>query len=149
MQDNGHRMVAAALIALAGTDDVYKVVEADEILGRLPEGTVMDKQALGAVIRELRGTGYLDVKYLTPDEYCLLVSPRAEEALRPLREEEPRSADTPQTPVPHRNEETVRKKAREYDAKTAPKLFAIALAGSMLGGMIVAALAIILQKFAL
>ncbi len=148
MQDN-EKQVLAALVQLTGTGDTFKVLEADEILGRLPEGTVMDKQALGAVIRELRGTGYLDVKYLTPDEYCLLVSPRAEEALRPLREEEPRSADTPQTPVPQRNEETVRKKAREYDAKTAPKLFAIAFAGSMLGGMIVAALAIILQKFAL
>ena len=148
MQDN-EKQVPAALVQLTGTGDTFKVLEADEILGRLPEGTVMDKQALGAVIRELRGTGYLDVKYLTPDEYCLLVSPRAEEALRPLREEEPRSADTPQTPVPQRNEETVRKKAREYDAKTAPKLFAIAFAGSMLGGMIVAALAIILQKFAL
>lgn len=148
MQDN-EKQVLAALVQLTGTGDTFKVLEADEILGRLPEGTVMDKQALGAVIRELRGTGYLDVKYLTPDEYCLLVSPRAEEALRPLREEEPRSADTPQTPVPQRNEETVRKKAREYDAKTAPKLFAIAFAGSMLGGMIVAALAVILQKFAL
>lgn len=148
MQDN-EKQVLAALVQLTGTGDTFKVLEADEILGRLPEGTVMDKQALGAVIRELRGTGYLDVKYLTPDEYCLLVSPRAEEALRPLREEEPRSADTPQTPVPQRNEEPVRKKAREYDAKTAPKLFAIAFAGSMLGGMIVAALAIILQKFAL
>ena len=148
MQDN-EKQVLAALVQLTGTGDTFKVLEADEILGRLPEGTGMDKQALGAVIRELRGTGYLDVKYLTPDEYCLLVSPRAEEALRPLREEEPRSADTPQTPVPQRNEETVRKKAREYDAKTAPKLFAIAFAGSMLGGMIVAALAIILQKFAL
>lgn len=148
MQDN-EKQVLAALVQLTGTGDTFKVLEADEILGRLPEGTVMDKQALGAVIRELRGTGYLDVKYLTPDEYCLLVSPRAEEALRPLREEEPRSADTPQTSVPQRNEETVRKKAREYDAKTAPKLFAIAFAGSMLGGMIVAALAIILQKFAL
>ncbi len=148
MQDN-EKQVLAALVQLTGTGDTFKVLEADEILGRLPEGTVMDKQALGAVIRELRGTGYLDVKYLTPDEYCLLVSPRAEEALRPPREEEPRSADTPQTPVPQRNEETVRKKAREYDAKTAPKLFAIAFAGSMLGGMIVAALAIILQKFAL
>ena len=148
MQDN-EKQVLAALVQLTGTGDTFKVLEADEILGRLPEGTVMDKQALGAVIRELRGTGYLDVKYLTPDEYCLLVSPRAEEALRPPREEEPKSADTPQMPVPQRNEETVRKKAREYDAKTAPKLFAIAFAGSMLGGMIVAALAIILQKFAL
>lgn len=148
MQDN-EKQVLAALVQLTGTGDTFKVLEADEILGRLPEGTVMDKQALGAVIRELRGTGYLDVKYLTPDEYCLLVSPRAEEALRPPREEEPKSADTPQTPVPQRNEETVRKKVREYDAKTAPKLFAIAFAGSMLGGMIVAALAIILQKFAL
>ena len=103
MQDN-EKQVLAALVQLTGTGDTFKVLEADEILGRLPEGAVMDKQALGAVIRELRGTGYLDVKYLTPDEYCLLVSPRAEEALRPLREEEPRSADTPQTPVPQRNE---------------------------------------------
>lgn len=148
MQDN-EKQVLAALVRLTGTGDTFKVLEADEILGILPEGAGMDKQALGAVIRELRGTGYLDVKYLTPDEYCLLVSPRAEEALRPPREEEPKSSDTPQTPVPQRNEETVRKKAREYDAKTAPKLFAIAFAGSMLGGMIVAALAIILQKFAL
>ena len=42
MQDNGHRMVPAALIALAGTDDVCTAAEGDEILDRLPAGTYLD-----------------------------------------------------------------------------------------------------------
>ena len=87
MQDNGLKKVVAALIDIAGTDDVFKVVEADEILEKLPAGTALDKQALSVIIRDLKGMGYLEVKYFTPDEYCLLVSRRAQELLVPETEQ--------------------------------------------------------------
>lgn len=145
MQDNGHRMVAAALIALAGTDDVYKVVEADEILERLPADTSMDKQALSAVIRDLRGMGYLDVKYFTPDEYCLLVSPRAAELT--AREEE-RAKEEPADPRPIMSAAAV-KRERTGSGSSRISVFFAALSGSLIGGVIVAVIAILLQKFAL
>ena len=79
MQEDITGKVAKALIELTGTGDVYKVVEADEILERLPEGDRPDKQTLGTAIRDLRGLGCIEVKYFTPDEYCLLVTRRAAE----------------------------------------------------------------------
>lgn len=144
MQDNGHRSVAAALIGLAGTDDVFKVVEADEILERLPAGVTMDKQELSAVIRDLRGMGYLEVKYFTPDEYCLLVSPRAAEL---IAEETPRAKET--APAPQQIMAAAPVKAERPRSGSRLSVFFAALAGGVIGGVIVAVIAILLQKFAL
>lgn len=145
MPDKEYSNVAAALRALTGTDGVYKVIEADEIIEKLPVDARPDKQKLSTIIRDLRDMNYIEVKYLTPDEYCLLTSRRLDELFAPAEEEKPAPvqtapAATAKEPAP------VRLKER---ASVGVKLFLIAFAGSMLGGMIVAALAIILQKFAL
>lgn len=149
MQDNGLKKVAAALIELAGTDDVYKVVEADEVLEKLPAGESMDKQALGEAIRDLKNLGYLEVKYFTPDEYCLLVSPRAEELIAPPAAQTPTApAAAPDAVLPAALPRTSAR--RERGAKrVGAGIFLAAFAGGMLGGAIVAMIAILLQKFAL
>lgn len=145
MQEDITGKVAKALIELTGTGDVYKVVEADEILERLHEGDRPDKQTLGTAIRDLRGLGCIEVKYFTPDEYCLLVTRRAAELFRP----EPREED----PLPEKEAAPAPSKS-EREEKTPPprllqKVLLAAFFGGMLGGAIVAAIAILLQKFAL
>lgn len=146
MLDKEYGFVAAALRDLTGTDGVYKVIEADEIIEKLPGDARPDKQRLSTIIRDLRDMNYIEVKYLTPDEYCLQTSRRIEELFVPA--EEPKAVATTATPAATATQsvETVRKKEH---TKIGAKLFAIAFAGSMVGGMIIAALAIILQKFAL
>ena len=39
---------------IAEVDDVYKVVEADEIIAKLPQGLSLSKIQLSAIIRELK-----------------------------------------------------------------------------------------------
>lgn len=150
MQDIGLRQVIAALRSLAGDEDVFKVIEADEILEKLPENSGIDKQRLGLLIRDLKGMGYLEVKYFTPDEYCLHVSGRADDLLAPEQEAE----DARMTPSPAAEEgaaepQPLRFGVRGRATKQRLGVFFAAFLGGMLGGMIVAAVAVILQKFAL
>ena len=78
------RAVFEALRRIAGDDGVYKVIEAEEVLERLPaEMSSAGKQQLGTVIRQLRDDGFVKVKYFTPDEYCLLVENRQPEPETP------------------------------------------------------------------
>ncbi len=52
------RAVFEALRRIAGDDGVYKVIEAEEVLERLPaEMSSAGKQQLGTVIRQLRDDG--------------------------------------------------------------------------------------------
>ena len=64
---------------IAGEEEVYKIIEADEIIERLPSGLPLSKVQLSAIIRELKDREYILVKYFTPDEYCLSVIKRIEE----------------------------------------------------------------------
>lgn len=150
MQDNGLKKVVAALIDIAGTDDVFKVVEADEILEKLPAGTALDKQALSVIIRDLKGMGYLEVKYFTPDEYCLLVSRRAQELLVPeteqTRKEEGASSPATVSSAPAAKPAHRREKAPKH------AFFGVLLAaflGGIIGGAVVTIIAVLVQKLAL
>lgn len=149
MQDNGLKKVVAALIEIAGTDDVFKVVEADEILEKLPAGTALDKQALSVIIRDLKGMGYLEVKYFTPDEYCLLVSRRAQELLAPETEqprEEGASSPATVSSAPAQKSAPRREKAPKH------AFFGVLLAaflGGIVGGAVVTIIAVLVQKLAL
>ena len=148
MQDNGLKKVVAALIDIAGTDDVFKVVEADEILEKLPAGTALDKQALSVIIRDLKGMGYLEVKYFTPDEYCLLVSRRAQELLVPETEQtrKEEGASSPATvSAPAAKSAPRREKAPKH------AFFGVLLAaflGGIIGGAVVTIIAVLVQKLA-
>lgn len=146
MQDNGLKKVVAALIDIAGTDDVFKVVEADEILERMPADAALDKQALSVIIRDLKGMGYLEVKYFTPDEYCLLVSRRAQELLAPEEEETPAAPSLPSSaPAPAAQPAARREKLSK---RAAFGVMLAAFVGGIVGGAIVTIIAVIVQKFA-
>ncbi len=146
MQDNGLKKVVAALIDIAGTDDVFKVVEADEILERMPADAAIDKQALSVIIRDLKGMGYLEVKYFTPDEYCLLVSRRAQELLAPEEEETPAAPSLPSSaPAPAAQPAARREKLSK---RAAFGVMLAAFVGGIVGGAIVTMIAVLVQKFA-
>ena len=152
-----NRTVFAILRDITGDDDVFKVVEADEILALLPaDAPAMNKQQLGAAIRELRDTEYVKVKYFTPDEYCLKTEKKE------LPPEAPAVAPEPATPVVAEAEEKAvvaveaaavsrasgrGRKAKE--ARPAGRLSSLlfGMIGAMIGGGVVTAIAIILQKF--
>ena len=79
------KVVLEALRKLTGTNDIYKVIEADEIIAELPYQ--MTKLQLSATIRDLRDREYIKVKYFTPDEYCLLtVKTREDNAVETTEE---------------------------------------------------------------
>lgn len=140
------RAVFEALRRIAGDDGVYKVIEAEEVLERLPaEMSSAGKQQLGTVIRQLRDDGFVKVKYFTPDEYCLLTVKKLEDEA----EEAPADAAAPAS-----KSRVVATRTRSAEDRRQPKapgrvsVFLMAFFGSALGGMIVTAIAIILQKFA-
>lgn len=131
---------------IAEVDDVYKVVEADEIIARVPQGLTLSKIQLSAIIRELKDREYISVKYFTPDEYCLLVVKRIDERAK-------------QQGVSVVENEEEKPKERELYGEKKEKnvvkgvsrgaLFAAALFGSLIGSAIVAVVAILIIKFAL
>lgn len=143
--ENAHRYVMAALRELTGEDDIFKVVEADEILEKVPASEGLDKQHLSFIIRDLRDADYLKVKYFTPDEYCLLTVKKLEDEA----EETPADAAAPAS-----KPRVVATRTRSAEDRRQPKapgrvsVLLMAFFGSALGGMIVTAIAIILQKFA-
>lgn len=158
MLDTEKKTVLSVLRELTGQDDVYKVIEADEILEKLPVGAAMNKQQLSSAIRDLRDREYLKVKYFTPDEYCLLTVKHTEE-LAQMVEEVAAFAAKEKTPAEQTSEggrseaqdaapsaETPRETVKVKVNKMSVMLFAFL--GGLIGGAVVAALAVILQKFA-
>lgn len=149
-----NRTVFAILRDITGDDDVFKVVEADEILALLPaDAPAMNKQQLGAAIRELRDTEYVKVKYFTPDEYCLKTEKKE------LPPEAPVAVAEPVVAVPAEAEEksvavvetvpTVRAGKKRNEARPAGRFTSLlfGMTGAMIGGAVVTAIALILQKF--
>lgn len=131
-----------AIRTLTGNDDVYKVVEAEEIIARLPQEVVLSKVQLSAIIRELKEREYIIVKYFTPDEYCLMANKRIEvkqERIAAQEEEAPRAVAR------------VEKKPKEKVAKPVSKgaLFFASLLGSLVGSGIIAVITTLIIKFAM
>ncbi len=159
------RAVFEALRRIAGDDGVYKVIEAEEVLERLPaEMSSAGKQQLGTVIRQLRDDGFVKVKYFTPDEYCLLVENRQPEPETPpapaVTEERPAAEETAEEPAAAAGKKEKPAAAAGKKEKPAPSaseenarkggrigVMLFAMCGGMIGGGIVAAIAILLQKF--
>lgn len=136
MLDTQSKAVYEALKKITGEDDVFKVVEADDIIEGLPFET--NKLQLSAIIRDLRDREYIKVKYFTPDEYCLLTMKRVEE-LASIAEEITATVEKPATP----ESKTVTTHG------VSAKVFWLAFLGAMLGGGIVVAIAIVLQIYLL
>lgn len=131
--------------SIAGTDDVYKIVEADEIIDRMPKEIPLSKVQLSAVIRELKEREYITVKYFTPDEYCLLVTKRIDERTK-LQQQ----ADDAQNAKQALSAQESKKKSGEAKAvKTVGKgmAFFMSLLGSILGSGVVATITALVIRF--
>ena len=131
--------------SIAGTDDVYKIVEADEIIDRMPKEIPLSKVQLSAVIRELKEREYITVKYFTPDEYCLLVTKRIDERTK-LQQQ----ADNAQNAKQALSAQESKKKSGEAKAvKTVGKgmVFFMSLLGSILGSGVVATITALVIRF--
>lgn len=128
-----------AISLIAGEEEVYKVVEADEIITRLPSTISLDKVRLASIIRELKDRGYIHVKYFTPDEYCLALVKRLE---TPQKSSQMQSAEVEVAlPVPVT-------RRRDVSMSRAGAFFS-ALIGSILGSGIVATITALIIKFVL
>ena len=145
---------------LCGTDGMFKVVEAEEIMERMPE-VYMTKVQLSSIIRDLKERSFIKVKYFTPDEYCIQVLPIIEKEFEAPKQDLPPILAMEQGEVPQVEE--VDTKANVVSEATlvnptktespvaskglVKKIFLAALLGSFLGGAVIAAIAIVIQKF--
>lgn len=120
-----------------------QIIEADEIIERLPSGLPLSKVQLSAIIRELKDREYILVKYFTPDEYCLSVVKRIEET--------PKAVAAPQSEEEKPAERTLyqNKPTKVKAEKVASKgaLFVMSLLGSLIGSAIVAIVTVLVIKF--
>lgn len=140
------KLIYDILRSITQGDDVYKIIEADEIFALLPEGKTFTKVQLSSIIRELKDRDYISVKYFTPDEYCLLTLSRFDEA--PVVEATVVEAEI----EPKEKAERIRyEKKAEKPAKSVKSgvVFLMAFLGALLGSAVVAAVAMVLQKFVL
>lgn len=161
MLDTEKKVVCRALIELCKTDGVFRVVEAEEIMNIMPD-VYVTKAQLSSIIRDLKERNYIRVKYFTPDEYCIQVLPIVEKefeeekpAILPIEALEQGQTDVVAgehiDPVVE-TEATIVSTTKQTNTEKVPskitlKVFLAALFGSMLGGGIIAAVAILLQKF--
>ena len=160
MLDNEKKIVCKALMELCGTDGMFKVVEAEEIMERMPE-VYMTKVQLSSIIRDLKERSFIKVKYFTPDEYCIQVLPIIEKEFEAPKQELPPILAMEQGEVPQVEEVDTKTNVVSEATLVNPtktespvaskglvkKIFLAALLGSFLGGAVIAAIAIVIQKF--
>lgn len=141
-----------ALCEITGNSEVYKIVDADEITEKISPDLSLTKVQLSQIIRDLKDREYVDVKYFTPDEYCLRVIKRIEEQPRVVQVV---SEDGEQLPVeqqpPQQKERELygKKKEKEKGGVRHGLVFFMSFLGSLFGSGIVAAIAAVLVKFVL
>ena len=160
MLDNEKKIVCKALMELCGTDGMFKVVEAEEIMERMPE-VYMTKVQLSSIMRDLKERSFIKVKYFTPDEYCIQVLPIIEKEFEAPKQDLPPILAMEQGEVPQVEEVDTKSNVVSEATLVNPakaespvaskglvkKIFLAALLGSFLGGAVIAAIAIVIQKF--
>lgn len=143
------QLIYDILTEITGGSDVYKIVDADEIMEKLPEGVSFTTVQLSQIIKDLKDREYLDIKYFTPDEYCLHVIKKIE--VQPnVSLEMPASLEQNDVLKPSQDRQL-------YEAPAKPKeknvnrglLFFLSFLGSLLGSGVVAAITAVIIKFVL
>lgn len=134
---------------ITGDDDIFKIIEADEVLQKLPAKTVLTKVQLSAIIRDLKDEDYITVKYFTPDEYCLLTKKRITESAPAPVQPEAQDAAVAEGDVKARLSYDSKKKKTDAAVKTikSATVFFMSFLGALLGSGIVAAIVVIVLKF--
>jgi len=150
MLNSDSKLIYDILRSITQGDDVYKVIEADEIFALLPEGKTFTKVQLSSIIRELKDRDYISVKYFTPDEYCLLTLSRFDD----VPEQPVITAELVETQEEKTQEKGARiryEKTTEKPAKTVKSglVFLMSFLGALLGSAVIAAIAIVIAKFVL
>lgn len=134
------------LSEITGNSEVYKIVDADEINDRLPENITLTKVQLSQIIRDLKDRDYVDIKYFTPDEYCLRI-------IKHIEQEESDSAESESAPTSAAEPDADENGRQLYgprksggNARPGLVLF-MSFLGGVLGSGFVAAITAILLKF--
>lgn len=134
------------LASLAGDTEVYKIIDAEEVIEKLPEGISLTKIQLSAIIRELKDREYVDVKYFTPEEYCLQIVRRVEST-------SPQVQGAAQGAQSDAKQERVlygeKKVAAPQASVKKGMVFLMAFLGAFFGSGIVATVAALIIKFVL
>ncbi len=138
-----HQTVYDIIRDIASEEDVYKVIEADEILERMPKAIPLSKVQLSAIIRDLRDMEYLNVKYFTTDEYCMLVTKRIED-LTAKRQNKGDGEETQSQAVVSEDKKVEKAKIKQLSGA---KVFFVSFLGSFIAGIIVAVIAVIISKY--
>lgn len=138
------RAIYDILCEITGNSEVYKIVDADEINDKLPQNITLTKVQLSQIIRDLKDREYVDIKYFTPDEYCLRIIKRIEP--------EENSSESDAEAKPDAVAEEVRERQLYGPQKNAggarPGLVLfMSFLGGVLGSGFVAAITAILLKF--
>lgn len=137
-----HQTVYDIIRDVAGEEEVYKVIEADEVLERMPKAIPMSKVQLSAIIRDLRDMEYLTVKYFTTDEYCMLVTKRIEDFQK--RSQKANDVEETTAPAVSAEEKIENRKIKQVSGA---KIFFVSFLGSFFAGIIVAVIAVIISKY--
>ncbi len=134
------------LCEIAGVGEGFKIVDADEITQKLPSSAELTKIQLSQIIRELKERDLVNIKYFTPDEYCLCVVKRLEEPPKPALEEDEQDRNTPAPVVKERVPYGEKKRSKTEQVRRGAVLF-MSFLGGLLGSAIVAAVTVILTRF--
>ena len=135
MLDERNSKVLDVVIDFCGSGEEFKILDAADIIAKLPESLEVDKDALVSIIKELKDRELLKLKYSTADEYCLAVLPKAF-----IVKEEERALEAVSTSAIVGK---VGRVGKNWDLKTT--VFVAGLCGSGIGGIIVAAISAIIN----
>lgn len=152
-----NQAVYDALFALAGDSEGYKIIDADEVVEKLPSDMSFTKVQLSQIIRDLKDREYVDIKYFTPDQYCLRVFKIIHEeppqiiASAPSEESaEQNSAETQLAPKSKKERKLYgEKKSNEVSGIRRGTVFFMSFLGAIFGSGVVAAITAVLLKFAI
>ncbi len=126
--------------------EVYKIVDADEINEKLPVGITLTKVQLSQIIRDLKDREYVDIKYFTPDEYCLRVIKRVDPVEKQTSAEE-ESAESTAVETEDPGERQLYGPKRGGGAAKPGLVLFMSFLGGVIGSGFVAAITAILLKF--
>lgn len=128
------------------SDGAFKIIDADDIIGKLSESDKCTKVELAGLIRTLSDNDYIKVKYSTVDEYCLSTLAKARAVERPVEhaeEEQLRTEGGYSGVVENKKSKDVR-----LDSISLRKMVRrAAFYGALLGGMIAGVIGLLIGIF--
>ena len=149
-----NQAVYEALFGLAGDGEGYKIIDAEEVIEKIPSDMSLTKVQLSQIIRDLKDREYVDIKYFTPDQYCLRVIKIIEEEPQQVSisvasteavEEQAQSEALPEA----KKERKLygEKKSNEVSGIRRGTVFFMSFLGAIFGSGVVAAITAVLLKF--